>query len=161
MTNTQKMLLSMLVSTGGTPLLKMYHLMVPPAWLQKNKALLTTYSSSSSVNNQRCLNKMDTPPLPLLKSDFSENVSNQSDHKASSASFLTFWTSGSPPVVVCPPGVRTWRERIYLAHYPCMLLEWHHHLRQLPSSAGSVCSEILICISSQGQSERKLVWACF
>lgn len=50
----------MLVSTGGTPLLKMYRLMVPPAWLQKNKALLTTYSSSSSVNNQRYLNKMDT-----------------------------------------------------------------------------------------------------
>lgn len=60
MTNTQKMPLSMLVSTGGTPLLKTYHLMVPPAWLQKNKALLTTYSSSSSINNQRCLNKMDT-----------------------------------------------------------------------------------------------------
>ena len=60
MTNTQKKLLSMLVSTGGTPVLKMHHLMVPPAWLQKNTALLTTYSSSSSVTNQRCLHKMDT-----------------------------------------------------------------------------------------------------
>ena len=54
------MLLSMLVSTGGTLQLKMHHLMVPPAWLQKNMAFLTTYSSSSSITNQRCLNEMNT-----------------------------------------------------------------------------------------------------
>ena len=54
--------------------------------------------------------------------------------------------------MVCPPGVNTLRKRMYLAHYLCVLLEWHHHLSQLPSSVGALPSESL-CINSQGQSE--------
>lgn len=62
-------------------MLKMYHLVVPPAWLWKNMALLTTYSSSSPVTNQRYLNKTENLPRPLPESVLGENVSNHSDHE--------------------------------------------------------------------------------
>lgn len=88
-------------------MLKMHYLIVPPASLWKNAALLMTYSSSSPVTNKRCLIKTENPPLPLPESVLGEKVGNFSDHKTDNASIFNVLNlfvlshQGKPVIPAC------------------------------------------------------------